>query len=168
MAEAADLDAVADADAGAEKDGRLHSDVAPETGVRREPDRRGVDESGAGGHGSAAQALLHDALDQRQVGARIHAEHLLGRALDDAGRPALGVGQGEDVGEVVLALRIVAAKPLDRSEEHTSELQSLMRISYAVLCLKKKKKTKVLPKTVTCSTIKSTTLTPLSIIYALK
>src|SRR3546814_18503477 len=31
----------------------------------------------------------------------------------------------------------VAARP--RSEEHTSELQSLMRISYAVFCLKKKK-----------------------------
>src|SRR3546814_7333682 len=30
---------------------------------------------------------------------------------------------------------------LDRSEEHTSELQSLLRISYAVFCLKKKKKT---------------------------
>src|SRR3546814_4628404 len=30
--------------------------------------------------------------------------------------------------------------PLVRSEEHTSELQSLMRISYAVFCLKKKKK----------------------------
>src|SRR3546814_3933760 len=29
-----------------------------------------------------------------------------------------------------------------RSEEHTSELQSLMRISYAVFCLKKKKNTK--------------------------
>src|SRR3546814_10974551 len=29
----------------------------------------------------------------------------------------------------------------DRSEEHTSELQSLMRISYAVFCLKKKKYT---------------------------
>src|SRR3546814_1939491 len=29
---------------------------------------------------------------------------------------------------------------LDRSEEHTSELQSLMRISYAVFCLKKKNK----------------------------
>src|SRR3546814_8507914 len=28
----------------------------------------------------------------------------------------------------------------DRSEEHTSELQSLMRLSYAVFCLKKKKK----------------------------
>src|SRR3546814_1786598 len=34
--------------------------------------------------------------------------------------------------------QVVAA----RSEEHTSELQSLMRISYAVFCLKKKKKTK--------------------------
>src|SRR3546814_1568861 len=35
-----------------------------------------------------------------------------------------------------------------RSEEHTSELQSLMRISYAVFCLKKKKKTnKVTHKT---------------------
>src|SRR3546814_3994316 len=32
--------------------------------------------------------------------------------------------------------------PPTRSEEHTSELQSLMRISYAVFCLKKKKKHK--------------------------
>src|SRR3546814_1747487 len=31
--------------------------------------------------------------------------------------------------------------PKERSEEHTSELQSLMRISYAVFCLKKKKNT---------------------------
>src|SRR3546814_3906621 len=31
----------------------------------------------------------------------------------------------------------------DRSEEHTSELQSLMRISYAVFCLKKKKTTNI-------------------------
>src|SRR3546814_4498783 len=30
-------------------------------------------------------------------------------------------------------------RPLGRSEEHTSELQSLMRTSYAVFCLKKKK-----------------------------
>src|SRR3546814_6894166 len=34
------------------------------------------------------------------------------------------------------------AKP-GRSEEHTSELQSLMRISYAVFCLKKKKNTTI-------------------------
>src|SRR3546814_4447408 len=31
-------------------------------------------------------------------------------------------------------------RDIERSEEHTSELQSLMRISYAVFCLKKKKK----------------------------
>src|SRR3546814_1415681 len=38
--------------------------------------------------------------------------------------------------------RFAGAAPLDgRSEEHTSELQSLMRISYAVFCLKKKKPT---------------------------
>src|SRR3546814_10319767 len=34
----------------------------------------------------------------------------------------------------------VTAGKAGRSEEHTSELQSLMRISYAVFCLKKKKK----------------------------
>src|SRR3546814_10596185 len=34
-----------------------------------------------------------------------------------------------------------ATKDRGRSEEHTSELQSLMRISYAVFCLKKKHKT---------------------------
>src|SRR3546814_892574 len=34
---------------------------------------------------------------------------------------------------------IAAARRVRRSEEHTSELQSLMRISYAVFCLKKKK-----------------------------
>src|SRR3546814_6688956 len=38
------------------------------------------------------------------------------------------------------AARIVAAA--SRSEEHTSELQSLMRNSYAVFCLKKQKKSK--------------------------
>src|SRR3546814_4140186 len=32
----------------------------------------------------------------------------------------------------------IEINPLSRSEEHTSELQSLMRISYAVFCLKKK------------------------------
>src|SRR3546814_3095744 len=36
-----------------------------------------------------------------------------------------------------------------RSEEHTSELQSLMRISYAVFCLKKKKKMKATTKLTT-------------------
>src|SRR3546814_3767936 len=46
-------------------------------------------------------------------------------ALDHSvARPGAGQGLPHDAG--------------DRSEEHTSELQSLMRISYAVFCLKKK------------------------------
>src|SRR3546814_4131850 len=36
--------------------------------------------------------------------------------------------------------KIEGSKVCERSEEHTSELQSLMRISYAVFCLKKKNK----------------------------
>src|SRR3546814_9234239 len=53
------------------------------------------------------------------------------------------------IGPVIAALFIATwnivtkmrtgADGLERSEEHTSELQSLMRISYAVFCLKKKK-----------------------------
>src|SRR3546814_6500584 len=39
------------------------------------------------------------------------------------------------------AKRLHHGPDIPRSEEHTSELQSLMRISYAVFCLKKKKKT---------------------------
>src|SRR3546814_2126461 len=46
-----------------------------------------------------------------------------------------------------------------RSEEHTSELQSLMRISYAVFCLKKKKKTTKDKKTTYHSTESQTTPT---------
>src|SRR3546814_4658484 len=42
---------------------------------------------------------------------------------------------------VLLVMRDEQAR---RSEEHTSELQSLMRISYAVFCLKKKKNTSIL------------------------
>src|SRR3546814_3630020 len=44
-------------------------------------------------------------------------------------------GVALDVDPVAEVKRILAAR---RSEEHTSELQSLMRISYAVFCLKKK------------------------------
>src|SRR3546814_7285806 len=54
-------------------------------------------------------------------------EHPLGAAIV-AGAEARGVRHEEAGG-------------LSRSEEHTSELQSLMRISYAVFCLKKKKQT---------------------------
>src|SRR3546814_5504241 len=62
-------------------------------------------------------------------------------ALREAGKPAdLFVFPGEYHIKWQPAHRLAAyERGLDRSEEHTSELQSLMRISYAVLCLKKKK-----------------------------
>src|SRR3546814_2682028 len=68
-------------------------------------------------------------------------------------QPAAGVAGAQDVAHHRLAGRVrrrrseprVGLEPLGaareirpRSEEHTSELQSLMRISYAVFCLKKK------------------------------
>src|SRR3546814_5594918 len=53
-------------------------------------------------------------------------------------RTAMVFGVGPCI--LVAALVAVFAADLGRSEEHTSELQSLMRISYAVFCLKKKKR----------------------------
>src|SRR3546814_7054072 len=48
------------------------------------------------------------------------------------------VGQSAGRGEVAKIRRAVGTSGGLRSEEHTSELQSLMRTSYAVFCLKKK------------------------------
>src|SRR3546814_7266053 len=59
---------------------------------------------------------------------------IVGRLMDDA-----------QIRQSIADFRpLVKAKTADdlRSEEHTSELQSLMRISYAVFCLKKKKQIK--------------------------
>src|SRR3546814_9504303 len=63
-------------------------------------------------------------------------------------RVRLAWAPGADTGELSLQAGRVDApdlgyhyRDLRRSEEHTSELQSLMRISYAVFCLKKKNKT---------------------------
>src|SRR3546814_4091506 len=81
-----------------------------------------------------------------------HGGVVLGEALEVAVHPALARGGGKRIvgpREVVEADGNIAgggqapvAEPglleAERSEEHTSELQSLMRISYAVFCLKKK------------------------------
>src|SRR3546814_3583688 len=61
-----------------------------------------------------------------------------GRKLKPA---TLMMGHGYDpaLSEGALKPPIFPTSTFVRSEEHTSELQSLMRISYAVFCLKKKK-----------------------------
>src|SRR3546814_312579 len=70
----------------------------------------------------------HQLADRAGVGihpARPYAQHSEGRRYG----PAQGYRNPQ----------LLPAALADRSEEHTSELQSLMRISYAVFCLKKKK-----------------------------
>src|SRR3546814_4286962 len=95
----------------------------------------------------------HDVVDLRDAGAAqadeqvvvAQAEHL---ALAAAGQPLEGVhGDADVVIAPVLRpqgrqVQVDHATAVARSEEHTSELQSLMRISYAVFCLKKKKQQK--------------------------
>src|SRR3546814_9776146 len=57
------------------------------------------------------------------------------------GRPGQPLFAIEGLGIGQSAVLVLLQDHAPRSEEHTSELQSLMRISYAVFCLKKKKNT---------------------------
>src|SRR3546814_4715879 len=73
--------------------------------------------------------------DVAQAAAQDHAEHAVEQQVAERG--LAGSGQAP------LADALATQPPGGgRSEEHTSELQSLMRISYAVFCLKKKKQSK--------------------------
>src|SRR3546814_6340042 len=60
--------------------------------------------------------------------------------LRDAGDPVEAARAYDAAGAAELCFLAISASHEGRSEEHTSELQSLMRISYAVFCLKKKNK----------------------------
>src|SRR3546814_8119038 len=82
----------------------------------------------------------------RRAGERIRAAAVV---LPAAPRRREALSAGGSVMWSHVARRLAATVPIllglsvavfARSEEHTSELQSLMRISYAVFCLKKKKK----------------------------
>src|SRR3546814_6202227 len=79
------------------------------------------------------------------LGQLVSPEEVLGRAVLFGG---VNIAVGVILFEGALSLKWRQVRDLgkpvwrlcSRSEEHTSELQSLMRISYAVFCLKKKKK----------------------------
>src|SRR3546814_5813151 len=81
-------------------------------------DRHGIEVSELSTHLQGQLVAVHPAYDSLFDG--FAAEHVRGKPAE---RQAWAVEQ--------------------RSEEHTSELQSLMRISYAVFCLKKKKVTSI-------------------------
>src|SRR3546814_4506398 len=100
--------------------------------------------------GGGGMLVLEDYEHAVARGARIHAE-LLGYGVTSDGVDMVAPSGEGAVRCMRMAMDGVDA-PIDylnthgtstplRSEEHTSELQSLMRISYAVFCLKKKKNT---------------------------
>src|SRR3546814_6345917 len=77
---------------------------------------------------------------QHQFFARLRAKGLKQIAiLFGKIRPFERHGDRFHIGNPLYTLAVAAGPVEARSEEHTSELQSLMRISYAVFCLKKKK-----------------------------
>src|SRR3546814_8226476 len=78
-------------------------------------------------HFSTAELTVWDAPRRDEI--------VFGLSVANGGRPHARAGG-------LAAEHVVGLDGLRRSEEHTSELQSLMRISYAVFCLKKKKKNK--------------------------
>src|SRR3546814_1594649 len=90
--------------------------------------------------------MFGDATDEKEARRIIdHARDAGVNFIDTADQYGLGKSE-EIIGRAIAKDRdawVLATKAGNpRSEEHTSELQSLMRISYAVFCLKKKKKNK--------------------------
>src|SRR3546814_2885592 len=97
---------------------------------------------------AATHARAVSADKQRAEAAKKEQEDWRARAADAARRQgdmAKRIAEAEAEAERLADAPLSLAAQLDgleaRSEEHTSELQSLMRISSAVYCLKKKKKT---------------------------
>src|SRR3546814_20025557 len=95
----------------------------------RKAERKSGDDKESGKIATGAKALD---IAMEEDGARTYGEFLAGRKTKRVRMP-LG-GEGYDF----YPERRHLEHEFDRSEEHTSELQSLMRISYAVFCLKKK------------------------------
>src|SRR3546814_4119657 len=90
---------------------------------------------------------VHTPADLRQLQPnqlRQLADELRQEVISAVGVTGGHLGSGLGVVELTTAIHYVFNTPHDRliwrSEEHTSELQSLMRISYAVFCLKKTNK----------------------------
>src|SRR3546814_18406993 len=94
--------------------------------------RRGGDE---GGRGDVAPAILGLATVERALVAR---ELRFRNARFDIAEHRIELRAFEAEVEFAHRSGVVPRLVAVRSEEHTSELQSLMRISYAVFCLKKK------------------------------
>src|SRR3546814_7768566 len=102
-------------------------------------------EIGAGGAGQHHARPVVAVEDERLFDRTLRQHNLFGpyapHALARGRRGRLRQMIGEPLAQAEKILVVVADRGR-KSEEHTSELQSLMRISYAVFCLKKKKQQK--------------------------
>src|SRR3546814_9969768 len=95
--------------------------------------------------GARLRALLKREAEPDRGLARRACDQNLGGAIialipELVGDQPAGQEQRAEDGPNIMVGGTITFQRLDRSEEHTSELQSLMRISYAVFCLKKKNK----------------------------
>src|SRR3546814_1431723 len=107
----------------------------PYTTLFRAPGQRIADrQAGAGTEVDTTDCLLvligERRLDEADDGQRVR-ERRVGLTWDH--------GDARNVHHAIIGI-VSLFRGAGRSEEHTSELQSLMRISYAVFCLKKKKR----------------------------
>src|SRR3546814_7871119 len=84
---------------------------------------------------NAMEAMSGSPVRQLVISSRIQDRQFVRVSVEDSG-PGVPKAIAENL------FRAFVSTKAQRSEEHTSELQSLMRISYAVFCLKKKKQDK--------------------------
>src|SRR3546814_6791148 len=75
--------------------------------------------------------------------------HLGGGGLSGRGGKSRRCARNSRVKKPTIPATTLPSSRLNRSEDHTSELQSLMRISYAVFCLKKNTKIKTTKQNIT-------------------
>src|SRR3546814_10336515 len=102
------------------------------------------DSKGMGNRMICTAPAIHGTFNQTRASAGGFSRHVI-------------VAITETIARSTMILR--APRSASRSEEHTSELQSLMRNSYAVFCLKKNKKSTTKIYITRDNTIESTTLT---------
>src|SRR3546814_4823697 len=115
---------------------RLDANQQVQRAVRQQPRGRRLV---AGDDGHPARDPLAAAV-RRLLGIRSKADADQPPVRLAARLPFADCRQIEQIDRLLHGLRIIAVV-LERSEEHTSELQSLMRISYAVFCLQQIKQT---------------------------
>src|SRR3546814_984079 len=90
-------------------------------------------------HPDAMVAAKRDIAAQRRLEIDTGSGDRVGNLAVEQTCPVIGFEQAGVAGRRLIEIGAVGRPDRDpRSEEHTSELQSLMRISYAVFCLKKK------------------------------